>query len=294
MITDSEFLEISPEVAKSYLDDLYVHQRPLSLPHVKALAKVMKNGDFDPTSPIAIASMSGKEKVMLLNGQHTLRAVVESCTTQKLLVVYYDVENGKEMSRLYSHFDIGRKRTFADSVRAYGLAEQTGLLHTHIIKASAALRYMIDGFPRGKSRWGITNEELMELVTEWKDEINTYFDATYRSNGTTKVRSSSAAPLAVQLIILKHQPDKGIEFVGQSVLDDGLSLDDPRKALYKYFGSVATSARSTGKVPQTNGQMARAVAKCWNAYYSKSTLTRVNIKPAVESKPFPIKGTPYK
>lgn len=290
VLTDVETIGTSQ--AMKYLDALYDHQRPLSQSHVDYLAKQMTDGAFDPTAQVAFAVMRPDGPLMLINGQHTLWAIVESDTEQTLPVITYEVDTPLDIARIYSHFDIGRGRNFADAVRAYGTADSIGITDQQIIRLGGALRHILSGFPRTKPDTRFPNERIIKETRNWQKEALSFFELI--SPGDIKMKSaiSRAAPMAVMLVILRYCPEDGPSFLEQVVIDDGLRLGDPRKTLHRYIRDLSSSTR-TGKTVELNGQIARVVAKCWDKFRSGSSLKRAYVIPEHAGNSIVIKGTPY-
>jgi hypothetical protein len=111
-----ELQQVGPEEAKALLS-MNTHNRGVNRRAVNEYALAMTRGDwkFD-ASPIRLA-----DDGLLLDGQHRLEAVIESGTTQPMLVVM-GVE--KEAQKV---MDTGRKRSFANVLTLEGEKDTTGL-----------------------------------------------------------------------------------------------------------------------------------------------------------------------
>jgi len=290
----SELIEITPDIAIEYLSEKYSYEfnRKVKPHHVEFLADAMEKGRFDPTSQIAFACIPN-EKDYIINGQHTLSAIIKSNLPQTLNVVRYIVSSLDEVHSLFSHYDIGYLRSFADSVRAFGVADNTGLNHTQIKQTAAALRYMKSGFPRGSASVKKSSEDMIQFIYDWNEEALLIFNLLIAGEKKTNRRLKTSAVLSVLLVIMRYNPAKGAEFVSQVASDDGLRVGDPRKALNRYLRDTSKNTITTGKKSATNGQLARACAKSWNKFISNVNAKNINIRREEVSKPIVIKGTPY-
>jgi hypothetical protein len=289
----TKLVEITPKKATEFLGFLYKNQRPTNQKHVEYLANAMNEGVFDPTSLISFAVLKDSGTLFLIDGQHTLKAICTSAIPQKLLVSHYTVNSDIEIARLYSHFNIGKARTFYDSVRAYGVTERFGLTNTQINQTAAAIRYQLAGFPRTRINKKYQHEYMIQKVEDWLDPALVFFNTIDGSSPMIKRRISSAPSLAVCLNIVKYCPKKGPEFVNLAH-DDGLKKGDPRKALLNYIQQVIQGGGSaSGLRPQTQGHIARATAKCWGKFFDGLTLNRIRINNLDAGKNIVIKGTPY-
>jgi hypothetical protein len=107
-----EFDNITPQIAKTLLEH-NTHNRPLNLPHVKFLAKQMKQGQWKMDGDPIKVSATGR----ILDGQHRLHAIVESDTTQQIIILY----NVPDES--FSVIDTGRVRQAADVLSITGYSD---------------------------------------------------------------------------------------------------------------------------------------------------------------------------
>lgn len=103
MKVSAQIEDVSPNVATGWLGNMIGEQRPRRSLHVKKLADDMTDGRWK-VGPDAILLVKGK----LANGQHRLCAIVESGTTQKMLVLRSDDHD------LYQVLDCGLKRSVGD------------------------------------------------------------------------------------------------------------------------------------------------------------------------------------
>lgn len=100
-----EVMKVTPELASEWLADMWGEQRNIRQRHVARLASDMEAGRFR-LSPDAILRVKGK----LANGQHRLKAVIESGKPQQFLVLE---SNDDE---LYKVVDAGLKRVVGDAL----------------------------------------------------------------------------------------------------------------------------------------------------------------------------------
>jgi hypothetical protein len=294
MSITSDLVKITPDVATQFLGEKYSYEfnRKVKDLHVEFLADAMIKGRFDPTAQIAFVRIPN-DKDYLINGQHTLNAIIKSDLPQTLNVVRYTVSSYDEVHSLFSHYDIGSLRTFADSVRAFGVANSTGLNHTQITQTAAALRYMKSGFPRGAAQIKKSSEDMIKLIHDWNEEALLIFNLLAAGEKKVNRRLKTSAVLSVLLVIMKYNPAKGAEFISQVASDDGLKVGDPRKALNRYLRDTSKNVEATGKKLAVNGQLARACAKSWNKFIGNVNAKNINIRREEISKPIVIKGTPY-
>ena len=114
---------VTPQTAAHYLTfNDPDRQRPQSESHVLKLGMMMTGGDF-LTGHVVLAAMGGKR--LLANGQHTLRAIIETGLAQRCLVEEYTVQDLAAYSRLFHAFDTeARQRTWTECARAYRMGRE--------------------------------------------------------------------------------------------------------------------------------------------------------------------------
>jgi hypothetical protein len=285
---------ITPDLAKTFLSEKYYYEfnRTLNKMHVDFLADAMKKKRFDPTAQIALGCVPNDQDY-LINGQHTLHAIIKSGLPQRLNIVRYNVRDYTDVHSLFSHYDIGKMRTFADSVKAFEVSKNTGLLHTQITLTAGALRYMKSGFPKTSPTVKFSSEDMIKLIYDWKEEALLVFNQFKGGEVKVCIRLRTAASLSVLLVISKYHPIKGSEFIAKVATDDFLKTGDPRKSLNRYMRETGANPRETGHRPVTNGQVSRAVAKAWNKFFSGVTVKNIRVHKSEVDKNIVIKGTPY-
>ena len=101
-----EIVEIDPDFAQALLDT-QVDNRPLKIKSLDGMVRAMKAGKF----PFCADPVRVNERGELEDGEHRMRAIVKSGTTQKMLIAWgLPSENRK-------HYDSGNTRNAADQVK---------------------------------------------------------------------------------------------------------------------------------------------------------------------------------
>lgn len=282
----NETAVVTPEKATELLKlNTFKRQRPLMEKHVDELANEMSKGRFTEAIQISFAMLNGV--LILVNGQHTLHAIIQSGISIQLLLTYYRCEDDMDIAQLYSRFDKGGRKP-RDINRALGIAERMDLTDSAITKLKGALRFMNCGF--GRKGYIDRGEDTLNEMFLWKDEAHAFFDAVK----TTKKVIHSAPIMSVALVTFRFQPHTAKEFWSQLVEDDGLAKNDPRKTLGRFIqeNRIIYSGFNRGSKPITPEQLARTVATAWNAYYSSKTLSKILVYDA--DREILIMGTPFK
>jgi len=263
---------IGPEQVNSW------HDEGLNLKHMNRefrprwstfLASQMKAGVFDPTCTIAIANQNGTN--YLVNGQHTLDAIRRSGVTIDLPLARYHNVTDDELVRLYTHYDIGLKRDFKDTLKAYKVTENTGFNLSYVNRIGAALKLMARGFSgsRGKMPVYIAHEQWVTPILVYSEAATLLLKATTGGDSQTNRQIKARGVMAVALVTLRDAPDLAAEFWKGVSHDDSLASGDPRKVLIKLLTLQATSHSSEKYSAHT---MAYLTMRCWNRYAKGQTM----------------------
>lgn len=279
---------VTPEKAIELIKlNTFKRQRPLNQKHMLELAHEMREGRFTEAIQIHFAQMNADLILILVNGQHTLSAIIYSGISIQLTLAYYSCDDDADVARLYSRFDKGG-RTPRDVYRALGIAENMELKDRQLHKLYAALRFMNCGFSR--KNFVDKGEDTLAEAYYWKDEAHEFFNAVKSS-----LTVIHAAPImSVALVTFRFQSKIANEFWSQVAGDDGLAKNDPRKILNKFIqeNRIQYSGFNRGIKPITPEHLSRAVATAWNAYFSGQPLTKITVYDA--DREILIRGTPFK
>jgi hypothetical protein len=282
-------VRFTPEMAKIYLSFLYKYQRNLRKDHVTFLASEMKRGNFTD-SKIDVGVLDGAER-MLLNGQHTLNAIIESGVTLDLSVIEHYAQNEEDLKRLYETFDTQHRRTYVDSMRVYELANELGMTETAVSDLGAALVWARCNFGIDKQvRNSITFQDRRNWSRFWKWEMNAVLDAIKPCERNVRTTILKQSVLSVALITMRYQPEKAFSFWRQVAWQDGLKQYDPRQTILRYLLTTVRSHQYD--IEKTRApDISRAVALAWNAYMEKRVWRYVLIRD--RGKLMTLSGTPY-
>ena len=286
----TELLSVTPVMAAEWLDTcMYARQRRRADWHVQRLTIEVEKDRFIEGSQIHFAVLNGV--LHLLNGQHTLSAIVKSGIPVLLSILYTTVENEDEMGRIYGRHDRHRGRRPSEAFQGLGLAERFGLQPPEVDAFGSAIRYILNGYRRLSV---MTNVEVssspdiaVETMAEWQDTARLYFECARDAGYGLKQKYRLAAVVAVGLATFRFEParDRAADFWIGATKDDGLHRGDPRKALNDYLrGSSAKGANPVNFM--------RHVASAWNRWFDNGKLA---VAKAGDTGLIgvTIKGTPY-
>lgn len=150
----AEVIIVTPEIAEMYLE-LNFKNRPLTKSHVSFLAEQMRTGAWQMAyDPIRISVTN-----VLLDGQHRLRAIVESGTSQQMLVI-----RGLP-DETFTIMDTGRIRTANDVLTIAGITHGRG---------TAALVRMIINYEQGRINNTMTNMGRIAVLNVTHQDVLDY------------------------------------------------------------------------------------------------------------------------
>ena len=193
-LTSRKHLTIDPQKAKDLLGcNLFEAQRPISPAHVKRLAKLMTDGLFLDGDIAVAKTLTGK--TYLMNGQHTLTAVLDTDSSIHSQLNYYRCETAEDLSLLFRQFDFASKpRNLSEAswVEAYVL--NLGWSRPVVSLTVAGAAFLI---PKGQ----IDKTTKVEMLKEWIPE-GAFMNRLFSQPARHLTRSSVAAA-----IIRTHRKD---------------------------------------------------------------------------------------
>lgn len=271
-----QYEKITPAKAQLWLNSTYEYQRPVRQWWVNYLAREMKLGRFLPLSTIHFVFYGGKSH--LINGQHTLRAIIESGTTQTLLVARTSVKTDEELAQYYFRFDQSIKRTFSDAIGALHLSEIAHTSMDKLNKLSSAVIWIGMDFGAGKKKLGarIPVDDLVRETITWADDFAKLEDAMTPCSSEIRKAIIRRAVLSVAVVTFRNKPSHALDFWRQVARDDGLKYGDPRKTLNKWL--LTNTVSGGGKEGMAPAMMSRGIERAWNAFYEGRTLQTIIVK----------------
>lgn len=289
----SSQLLVTPEQAEFWLTNYkYSGQKPMRPHHINYLASEMRNSTFVPGTAIHFVLCGDKE--ILINGHHTLSALVQNGTPYLLTVIRTEADTLEAVDRLYFRLDTGLKRTHADALSAFRMTERTNLDSCHINILAAIVQVLDRKFKQKDSRNKMNPDRLVELVQDWAPLFHTYLSYIKGCPKDLKNPLLRSSTSSVALATIKHNQNTELtkEFWRQVAQDDGIATNDPRKILNKWL--LVNFIKGGGAVPHhrtTDRAATKAVALAWNAFYDGRQIKQIRIPNPVG--PIVITGTPY-
>lgn len=277
-------LTVTPDLAQRILENQnYAGQRRVRPDHVKSLAATMRRNAFLPGSQIAFARLGGAYH--LVNGQHRLRAVLESGVSIEVQLLVVDVERPEDIARVYFSFDRNSTVRSDQDVLSAVNPDEGLLTNTTRRGVWQAVPIIANGFSRphySSDEKRRDDDYRLGLCEQWWQYAARYETILNPAPSAVRKRMVSAQPMSVALVLLRWQPDMAAKFFGGIAMDDGLKRNDPRKALLIDIVQRPWSRQSM------DGCL--SVAYAWNAYFAGRDLSQIKI---VSNARFRLDGTPF-
>lgn len=283
---------VDPEYAKFLRRTAnFALQRPMSESNTLRLEAEMKAGRFVPGTPIYFGVLPDKS-LLALNGNHTLDAIVRSERPIELTLIFQDIETVADAAAIYSRFDLHKRRSWRDSLRAYDKESMLGDSTAWTAAFSAALGFLFEKFRVARND---NERELARIQAIQSRDVRVHaMEDAYAAadqyvkavgeHATDPKLYRRASVMGVAIEIFRYQAAQGAKFFSSLAADDGLRQGDPQRALLRYLrehGAAGAVAREA---------QARAVALAWNAFFTNRKLEIV--KPGAMGE-FRIEGTPW-
>lgn len=193
--------DVDPETARQWLENLNTHNRADQDDRVTALARDMANGSWlfnGDTVRFAV----GENGPFLADGQHRLKAIVRSETTQPCIVVRGLPAAAQEV------IDTGKVRTFGDTLKLDGWSNEN---HIGAITRMLLLwdgRNTVVGLGGGGKGGGggakalTTKPELYAYLNEHKDEITDSLKVVHAMTATGMRFAAPSSKMAAAWVLL--------------------------------------------------------------------------------------------
>jgi len=269
----AEIINVTPELAKAWLNQ-NTKNRPLRNTGLNRYAELMKRGAW-ALGPDAIAFDTNNQ---LVNGQHRLKALVLSNTTQPFIVTH-----GLNPDA-FPTFDGGFKRGLSDHLATLDYKSTTLLASIARVTANIARAGIVSRSLVSVSNSGnrLENDELIEFVDAYRDEL----EAATRMAGNIGNRSNvlPATVAGVLAAIYGTQHDIA-RFITQ--VCEGVGIEDRRQPAYLLRKKLEPEYTQTARVvrPPRFEVFAYAFIAA-NLYVAGETRAMLKWVPTTQS-PFP-------
>ena len=273
---------VGPAGAQRILEQMsFERQRKMQTANIRRLSNELMAGRYIEGSALTMCKLPDGTTI-LINGHHTLTAIVRTGVSRRLTVIILSVPSMQEVIDIYSTFDLHSSRTWGDALRAAGVEGHVPLAG----KILPALGIIGSSFRFGKMDKGNvihSRQVRISMLEDYAEEAGVMQAALLGAPNQHSKAILRSPVLACALETVRYQRPRAYEFWRGVAQDDCLRKTDPRKALLRYL----LSRTLTGGTVAVSDH-AKAVARSWNAYYRGDDLSVLRITGG-----FSLAGTPW-
>jgi hypothetical protein len=270
---------VTPERARHLRDTAHFErQRTINQKNVQRLATEILAGRLTDGTQIYLCELPNGE-LRIANGNHTLEAVYLAGKPQLLTMTTKKVRDLNEIGSIYAVFDTQKGRTWLDSAKAMGIDQEV----PNSQKILSAVRIIQSGFQISTGRASV--HETLSNVHSYQGEAILFEDLKKGSLSDSARLMARAGILAVILETLRHQPSLASEFWTEVAGDDGLSNDNPAKALLNW---LRRNPNASGAGSQRDHVL--AAAQAWNTRFKDEERQIIRVS---KTNSFFLLGTPH-
>lgn len=280
-------MSIDPALAGLILSETnYTRQRKLKPFRLHRHRTTINRGQWDPDNTIRFARFGGR--LILVDGQHRLNAIIDTNTTCSFIVVISEAKSLEDVHRMYSRIDVDGNRSTVDVLNAADPTNGRDISFEMRRGAYKAMDALANDFPHRRLKVGeaelVTKEDRVNCMAFWLEELEDY-DAIVRA-GQSQLRNAMRRPgiIAVALATLKHQHERAKLFWTAVAENKLLRPGDPEQALVNFL--------LTSRMDDAMRQGERYTAQAWNSWFHGRRLEKIKKSPA-DDKPIKIAGTPF-
>jgi len=237
----------------------YEYQRGIRQNHVKELAEKIKTGQYNGGQIVFGINRNGQ---YIVDGQHTLTAVILSGMPIQAIVKKVDCPTHKDLALLWQQYDGGIPRGLADYVRSEIGALDIGWSPTFgaIIAGAAVIA------TRGISAKLITKSEKVKLIKDYLGDGAFVKDITGENFSSAKHMKRQAV-VAVMILSYRISKKDARLFWEKVKTGEMLEITSPEYHLRNFLMTSAIKGVSLTKMANPREFYVRSV-KAWNCFRS--------------------------
>lgn len=258
---DTKVETITPGIAKRYLAS-WDGNRSLSQLIVERYARSMRNGEWQLNGESIKFTKDGR----MIDGQHRLHGIIQSNTTQKMLVtrgVPYEA---------FATIDSGKNRSIGD------VASIAGVTNANSVSSAARVMMQLELIHEVSDEHSLrpTRAELLDYTLKNNDQLQTSYKAIIRSR--VSILLGVAGPIALHAILSKaglgERADQFFLELGTGLFDrDDVTHYPPYQFRQKLI--QLRSGRARFQLPV----FVAMTIKAWNAFISGKRLQLLRFSP---------------
>lgn len=252
----SDMVNMTPSLARRYLTQMPSWQRTLNPPRVKYLSELIQNNKFEPAATDIRVAITKKGEKYLINGQHTLNAIIETNARTPVLVNTVTVKDEEHARRIYWNLDDSHaSRRLKDIYKSEFYPKIFDVEEAIIPKINRSVVMVKNSIFNGPTlvQQERDRDEMLARTAEWMPEAKIFLEAIKVRDPYIGIRElHSAGFMAVSFVLLEIEQSVKNEVIGE----DWKSFD------WKNFNSSDFISRSANKDRiNTAVEFIRGVAK---------------------------------
>lgn len=253
---------VTPEQADEWLKkNHFERQRNRRPRHVAFLASEMAKGTFRKYTQIEFGVFNGH--AYLVNGQHTLEALVSYGKPVELVVIRQAVADEEGLARLYNTYDSGLSRTWVDAYAAMNLSNRYDMADQEVNAYGRAAPYISGNFTYHGVRDSLASkskDQRLSIMEAYHPAAKLYL--TCLEQAEPPIRRALMLPplLALGTFTISSDPERATTFWTLAADDQNLTKTDPPKV------ATMLAQRVDNKRQRTMIGLAQSAIVAWNAY----------------------------
>lgn len=280
---------ISPLVATQLINEcahdnalMRTLMRPIRQHHVSYLARQIQRRNFG-NNIIDVATCEETGQRFIVNGNHTLRAIIEADMPLRLTMEQTSCATMDDVRRAYSQYDRGLSRNRADAFRPLHSVADSGISLGEMGRLASAVAFIIDDYKTtgGSSRKSkmIGDADLYEEAMQWGAEYLALKEIVGGSRTWQDFILHRRGVVSVALVTLRANEAKAVEFWTQVVKGANMKDNAPALRLRDYLMTTAMhggGAKGNKELAHADA-VARTVAYCWGKHINGQALIRLTV-----------------
>jgi hypothetical protein len=256
---NSGFMDITPKIANEFLD-MNIHNRDVTPKNLKRYKHAMSQNRWKINGDSIRFTKSGR----MIDGQHRLLSIIQTGTTQKILVVTGLDED------VIDTIDTGKNRSASDVLKMSKIDNHTGvasLARKIIIYFNGKLPFA-NSASKGSFNTVIDNDEILAFTIANQAQMNDLVLKGLKYQKRFKKLNSGDVSFLYYLFQMKSSKAAEDFF---DLLSTGLSTDPCHPI-------IVLRNKLINDVNMANGRIRYlSFIKAWNAYRTNKTVKRITV-----------------
>lgn len=268
--------EIGPKQAAEVLEMNYQRQRKLDERHVAFLANEMEQGRFMQGTKVHACTLPNRQQC-LINGQHTVSAILKSGLPQLLTVQITRCKDEEEVAVCYAREDMNKIRTRRVVFNALDVEGVVGCGKNEAVLMGGAIELLVQKIGRQIQDRAMSSIELMDLIDKSSWRLKEFRKA---KEGGRLQMSNGIMALA---LATSSAGTYNYDFWDGVAKDDGLRIGDPRKVFLSFLREKGSSVPQKPIKMTSAEALFRVGAYCFNRFAGRKQIKSISYPAAIKT-----------